>query len=104
MENDAIVSGGVSVPEYLINHNLDCLDQSGEFLALGEQGKHISLLLALHKDKLNKNFFELYNYQGQVNVKSIGLLDEKIGSGIINEINEILGIKPFKLTTIRGEV
>ena len=98
MEDDAIVSGGVGIPEHLIDRSLE---QLGPLKT--ELGRHLALLLALHP-KLKEKFFELYTLNGIVYTEAIDKLDEVLQRQIIGEINEVLNIKPFKLTTIYGEV
>ena len=98
MEDDSIVTGGIDIPERLIDVNLQ------QFKSLKtELGRHLALLLALHP-KLKEKFFELYTLNGIVYTEAIDKLDEVLQRQIIGEINEVLNIKPFKLTTIYGEV
>jgi hypothetical protein len=95
--NDAIVCGGVDIPASMLR----------EILALepfqvlkSEKERHLGLLLALHPEKLKEKFFELYDTQGQVDIFAITKMDEECREIIILEINEILGVKPFKRLTI----
>ena len=98
--DDALVCGGVKIPDHLIDKNLNL----EPFQVLKSSAQHIALLLTFHPHKLKEKFFELYGMDGQVNVQVLQLLDEKICAGILAEMNEVLEIKPFKLTTIPSEV
>ena len=95
------VTGGVEIPDHLINHDLDYLN---DYRIEKELVKHLVLLLALHHDKLKEKFFELYNIKEQVNVGCLDKMEDDCILRITTEINEFLGIKPFKLTTIPSEV
>jgi hypothetical protein len=52
--------------------------------------RHLILLLAAYPEKLKEKFFELYDFDNEVNVLCISRMDDKFRKQIILEINEIL--------------